>query len=265
MTSTPEDLLRILAWLGIAVCCGLPLLIFAGVAFYAGRKHAQNLEIIQRAAHTKISTLKPSDQLVRLEGVIKQVPQAIDGPPETPLAFVRLRVETYERDTGIGVRRSTVQREPGWYPAGDKIRAVPFLLEDETGSVWVDPQGLDKVSLGEGVVPTREAAEAAAIQVGIDPRLFNLESRARLWELRGGQRVTVIGTARQRDGQLVVGKPKNSPFVVTSFLGENVQLPTRQQIKTGWGLTALLGIPGLLAICCGLVGALVALIRTLPK
>lgn len=255
MTPTPEDFLRILAWLGVALCCGLPLLLFAGIALYAARKHTQNMESINSAAPTKISTLKPANRLVRLEGVIKKVHEAIDGPPESPLALARLKVEVYERDSDGS----------GWRGAGDKLRTSPFLLEDETGSVWVDPQGVDKLSLGEGVVPTREAAEAAAIQVGIAPGLLNLESRAQLWELRGGQRVTVVGAVTQRDGQLVVGKLKDNPFVVTSLLGAEVQAQSQKQAKTGWGMAALLGIPGLLAVCCGVIGALVALIGMLQK
>ncbi len=262
MTPTPEDLLRIFAWLGGGLCCGLPLLIFAAVAFYAWRKHTQNLAVLNSAAVTKIAALKPSDRLVRLEGVIKQVPHALDGPPESPLAFVRLKVEIYERDTET---RRDRDHEFGWRAAGDKIRSVPFLLEDETGSVWVDPQGLDKVSLGEGIVPTREAAEAAAIQVGIDPRLFNLKSRARLWELRGGQRVTVIGVVSQRDGRLMVGKSKDAPFVVTSLLGEAVQVQTGKQAQTGRTMAIVFGAVGLVAICCGTLGSLFALISSLQK
>lgn len=255
MTTPPEDFLRVFAWLGGALCCGLPLLIFAAVAFYAARKHTSNLEKINSAAATKISTLKPSNQLVRLEGVIKQVPQPIEGPPEAPLAFVRLKVEVYERD----------DEESGWRAAGDKMRSTLFLLEDETGSIWVDPQGLDKVSLGEGVVPTREAAEAAAIQTGLDPRVLNLESRARMWELRGGQRVTVIGAVMRHGDQMIVAKLKDNPFIVTPLLGSDVQVQSQKQAKTGWTMAAILGIPGLLAICCGLLGALVSLIQALQK
>ncbi|MEZ0396637.1 MAG: GIDE domain-containing protein [Anaerolineales bacterium] len=256
-----EDFLRVLFWLGGGLCCGVPLLIFAAVAFYAWRKHTQNLAVINSAVPTKISTLKSSDQPVRLEGVIKQVPQAIDGPPEAPLAFVRLKVEVFERNE-YGQRSDEFT---GWRGAGDKLRGVPFLLEDESGSVWVDPQGLDKVSLGEGVIPTREAAEAAAIQVGIDPRVFNLESRAQLWELRGGQRVTVIGVPALRNGQLVVGKVKDKPFVVTSLLGQSVQLQTGKQAQTGKSMAIVFGVVGLLAICCGALASLVALLRALPK
>lgn len=242
-----EDFLRMLFWLGGGLCCGVSFWLFAAISFYAWRKHTKNLAILNSAVATPIAALKPSNQLVRLEGVIKQVPQAIDGPPEAALAVVRLKVEVYEQG-----------EDSGWRVAGDKIRAVPFLLEDETGSVWVDPQGLDKVSLGEGIVPSREAAEAAAIQVGIDPRVFNLDSRAWLWELRGGQRVTVIGITTQRNGQLVIAKSKDAPFVVTSLLGEAVQVQTGKQAKTGQTMAIIFGVVGLLVICCGALGALLS-------
>ncbi len=243
MTPTGDDVFAILGSLGIALCCGLPLLIFAGITLFAARKHTQNASLINSAAPSKISTLKPGSQLVRLEGIIKEVPDKIDGPAEAPLALVRLRVEVYERDSDGS----------GWRAAGDKLRATHFLLEDETGSIWVEPQGLDKLSLGEGIVPaTREIAEAAAILSGVNPVVLNAESRARLWELRGGQRVTVIGTVTQRDGTLVLGKAKKDPLIVTSLLGSNIQVQTQQQIKTAWVMTAVLGIPGLIGVCCGL-------------
>jgi hypothetical protein len=247
--------MSILGYLGIAVCCGLPLLIFAAVVFYAARKHTRNMAQINSAAPARISTLKAGSQLVRLEGIIKQVHQPIDGPADSPLAFVRLKVEVYERDSDGS----------GWRGTGDKLRASPFLLEDESGAIWVDPQGLDKLSLGEGIVPSREAAEAAAILTGINPVLLNTDYRAQLWELRGGQRVTVIGAVTQRNGALVVSKLKNNPLLITPLLGEAVQLPSQQQARTGWMWSVILGIPGLLAFCCGIVSAAVVLLRTLQQ
>ncbi len=243
MTPTGDDVFAILGSLGIALCCGLPLLIFAGITLFAARKHTQNAAQINSASPSKISTLKPGSQLVRLEGIIKEVPDKIDGPAESPLALVRLKVEVYEHDSDGS----------GWRAAGDKLRATHFLLEDETGTIWVDPQGLDKLSLGEGTVPARrEIAEAAAILVGLNTALLQGQSRAQLWELRGGQRVTVIGNVSERNGTLVVSKAKKDPLIVTSLLGSSVQVQTQQQVKTAWIMTAVLGIPGLLGLCCGL-------------
>ncbi len=244
-----NELPSILGSLGIALCCGLPLLIFAIVTFTAGRKHSQNLDQINRSVSSKIATLKPGNQLVRLEGVIKEVPNAIDGPAESPLAVLRLKVEEYKDD------------ESGWGGAGDKIRTAPFLLDDGSGSIWVDPQGLDKHSLGDAMTPAGDKAEAAAILLGLPLIILHGQTRSQLWELRGGQRVTVIGVVQQRDGKLLVAKSKSQVFIVSSRLGTGIQVQSQQQVKTAWVYTAILGIPGILAVCCGLVFLVTTLIR----
>ncbi len=249
METFMDNLPAILGGLGIALCCGLPLLLFAAVTFYAARKHGQNVEQINRAVSSKIATLKPGNQLVRLEGVIKEVPNAIDGPAESPLAVLRLKVEEYKDD------------ESGWGGAGDKVRTAPFLLDDGSGSIWVDPQGLDKHSLGDAMTPAGDKAEAAAILLGLPLIILHGQTRSQLWELRGGQRVTVIGVVQQRDGKLLVAKSKSQVFIVSSRLGTGIQVQSQQQVKTAWVYTAILGIPGILAVCCGLVFLVTTLIR----
>jgi len=216
-------------------------LIFAAVTFFAGRKHSRNETLINSAAPSPISALKPGSQLVRLEGIIKDVPNKIDGPAESPLALIRLKVEEFDSDEG------------GWKGAGDKIQAVPFRLEDETGSIWVDPQGLDKHSLGEGhQLGDQAAAEAAAILAGLNPVVLRGQTRSTLWELRGGQRVTIIGTVMNRDGSLVIARDKKQPLIITSMLGNSVQVQLHEQVKRAWIMTGILGMLGLVGICCGL-------------
>jgi hypothetical protein len=147
---------------------------------------------------------------------------------------------------------------------GDKICSVPFKVQDDTGSIWVDPQGLDKISLGGGSVPaTLAIAEAAAIQTGLPLDVLQGGGSVHLWELRGGQRVTVVGMVSQWDGGLVVKKIKKNPLIVSTLLGTNVQVETQKQVKTAWIFTALLGIPGVLILLCGLGMMLVNLIGVL--
>ncbi|NTW36913.1 MAG: hypothetical protein HGB17_12435, partial [Syntrophobacteraceae bacterium] len=202
---------------------------------------------------SKIATVK-AGQLVRLEGAITDVPNRIDGPDSSPLALIRFQaIAPMSDESGSGL-------------GGDKTRAVPFKLQDETGTIWVDPQGLDEISLGPGVVPASlEVAEAAVIQTGLNPIILQGGGSMHIWELRGGQRLTVIGTVAPWEGGLVVKKLKKDPLVVTSLLGSQVQLETGKQVKTAWIYTALLGIPGLLLLLCGLGAAVANLVSVLVR
>ena len=240
MTPSFEDTFSIIGSIAISLCCGLPLLIFAAVTFFAGRKHTQNEALVNSATSSHILTLKPGNHLVRLEGVIQEVPNKIDGSDESALAFIRLKIEQYDTDDGE------------WKGAGDKMRSVPFRLEDETGGIWVDPQGLDKLSLGEGRHLGPSEAESAAILVGLNPAVLQGNTRCTLWELRRGQRVTVVGTVLQRDGTLVVAREKKRSLIVTSLLGNAVQVQLKQMAKRAWIMTAILGGLGLIGFCCGL-------------
>jgi hypothetical protein len=241
MTSSFEDYFSIIGSIAISLCCGLPLLIFAAIALFAGRKHAQNEVLINSAAPSRISNLKPGNRLVRLEGIIKEVPNKIDGPADSPLAFIRLKVEDFDSDEG------------GWKGAGDKMQAVPFRLEDETGTIWVDPQGLDKYSLAEGTqLGDQASAEAAAILAGLNPVVLRGQTRSTLWELRGGQRVTIIGTVMNRDGSLIIARDKKQLLIITSLLGNSVQVQLHEQVKRAWIMTGILGGLGLMGTCCGL-------------
>ncbi len=210
------------------------------ITFLSGKKHSQNEAFVNQASPSSISTLQVGRNLVRLEGIIQEIPNRIDGPDETALAFIRLKVEQYDSDEG------------GWKGAGDKLRGVPFRLEDETGSIWIDPQGLDKLSLGEGIHVVPSAAESAAILVGLNLAVLRGETRCTLWELRKGQRVTVVGTVQQREGTLLVAKDKKQPLIVTSLLGNAVQVQLKQFAKRAWVMTAVLGGLGLMGFCCGL-------------
>lgn len=66
-------------------------------------------------------------------------------------------------------------------------------------------------------------------------------------------------------GLPLVGKSKDAPFVITSLLGEAVQVQTGKQAQTGRTMAIVFGAVGVAAICCGVLGALVALIGVLQK
>lgn len=138
----------------------------------------------------------------------------------------------------------------------DRVQTRPFLLDDGTGTVWVDPAGLDRFLLGEGFVP-EGADRAAALQaVGLPP---TLEGPVQVWALRTGQEVTVVGTVQQRGDPMVIAQAKGQPLVVSPGDLPNVAVQTRQQSTGAW---IGLGVLGLVALCLLAVSAIM-LIRAL--
>ena len=253
MTSSPENFIAIFAWLAGACFCGLLPLGFAAILFFTSRKRSQIGSAVGAAKKTTVAALRPGPGLVRLEGHIAQVPQALDGPAEAALAYVRLKVEVYESDSD----------NSGWRGLTDKARSVSFQLQDGSGAVWVNPEGLDKQLLGEGIIPNDDHIQAASILLGISSNMLRGQLRFRLWELRSSQAVTVVGSVAQGQSGLEIVRAQGQPFVVSPLLGAKVDgAITSQKNKAKTWMLAL-GIPGIIFLLCGLGGALFALIRVL--
>jgi hypothetical protein len=188
-----------------------------------------------------VAALRPGPGLVRLKGVIAQVPEPV--PPLLDIAVVRVAIKTGR--PGEEDRQQI-----------DRVQVRPFLLDDGTGTVWVDPTGLDRFLLGEGVTP-EDADRAAALQaVGLPP---TLDGPVQVWALRVGQEVTVVGTVQQKGDQTVIAKAKGQPLVVAPGDIPDIAVQTRRQSTGAWVGVGLLG----LLILCLLSVAGITLIRVL--
>jgi hypothetical protein len=253
MIVSPKDILSILAWLGGACFCGVLPLGFAAILFFSSRKRGQTGSAVGSAKKMTVAALKAGEGLVRLQGWIAAQANAIDGSAENALVYMRLRVEIYKRDSDSS----------GWRGLSDKARGVPFQLEDGTGAVWVDPDGLDKQLLGEGIVPDENQTQAACILLGNSPNMLRGQLRFRLWELRAGQTISVVGMPVEGQGGLLVRRAQGRPFVVSPLLGLAVEAQISTQTKKAQTWTLLLGIPGAILLLCGLSAVLITLVRML--
>jgi hypothetical protein len=250
-TFTPDQIFAILGWLGVSLCCGLPLLAFAAILFFSARKRGQTGSAVKAVRTTTIAVLQPGAKLARLQGRIVPPASALDGPAGTELVYLRLTVEFYDPD------------DSEWKGWTDKARGVPFQLEDGSGAVWLNPDGLDKHLLGKGIVPNDDQIQAACLLLGISPNMPRGELSFRLWEFRAGQTITVVGAPVQGPNGLTIVKASGQPFIVSPMAGEAIENVISTQTKTATVWTFVLGIPGLLALCCGLTGALVMLVKML--
>jgi hypothetical protein len=248
-----ENVIAIFAWLGGACFCGILPLGFAAILFFTSRKRGQVGSALSAAKKSTVASLQPGSGLVRLQGRISPKENPIDSSAENGLVYLRLKVEAYESDSD----------NSGWRGLTDKARGILFQLDDGSGAVWVNPEGIDKQLVGEGIVPNDDQIQAACILLGISPNILRGQLRFHLWEFRAGQTITVIGgVARGTDG-LVIARIQRQPFVISSLLGEAVSSVVSSQTKKAQTWTLILGIPGLIFLLCGLVGALVMLIKVL--
>ncbi len=188
-----------------------------------------------------VAALRPGQGLVRLKGVIAQVPEPV--PPLLDIAVVRVAVKT-----GRPGQENRQQM--------DRVQMRPFLLDDGTGTVWVDPTGLDRFVLGEGFVPEGADRTAALQAVGLPP---GLDGPVQVWALRAGQEVTVVGTVQQRGDRTVIAKAKGQPLVVSPG---DIPDALAQMGKQSTGAWVLVGVLGLLILCL-LTVAGITLIRVL--
>jgi hypothetical protein len=207
------------------------------------------------AKKTTVATLHSGPSLVRLQGRITSAEVAIDGSAENALVYLRLKVEVYVRDSDSS----------GWKGLTDKTRGIPFQLNDGSGQVWVNPEGLDKQLLGDGTTPNDDQIQAACILLGISPKMLRGQLRFWLWELRAGQVVSVVGGVAQGLNGLEITRVQGQPFVVSPLLGQAVDAKISTQSKAARTWTLVLGIPGAFFLLCGLGGALISLISVLMK
>jgi hypothetical protein len=250
---TFENSVAIIAWLAGACFCGLAPLGFATILLFSARKREKVASVVGAAKNRTAATLQPGPGMVRMQGRIAPSVNALDGTPENALVYLRLKVEKYERDSDSS----------GWRGLIDKARSVPFQLDDGSGAVWVNPEGLDKLLLGEGITPNEDQIQAACILLEISPKMLRGQLRFTLWEFRAGQTLSVVGGVMQGQNGLEMTRVQGQPFVISPFLGQTVdaKITTQSKLARTWML--ILGIPGALFLLCGLGGAVVSLIRLL--
>ena len=151
----------------------------------------------------------------------------------------------------------------GWKGMADKARGIAFRLEDNAGEASVVPDGLDRYLLGPGFEPGEDQMQAAAILLGILTRKIHAKTRFRVWELRAGQTVTVIGPVFQDQTGLVIRKLEGRPLIISPLLGQELDAQVSSQAGKSRTWMYILGIPGLIIFLCTVGGALISIVRAI--
>jgi hypothetical protein len=179
---------------------------------------------------------------VQVSGKVSQIPRRLDdqapfpldGKNPAPLAVLRLAIEEYDVDSGA------------WAPLRDDTRATPFLVDDRTGTAWIDPQKQEVQLRGEGFLPSLEQVRAALQILRLPPQFVKGERlRYRIWVLRVGESVSVKARVQPRPPVLV--RTGDGPLLLSS---KNGHVPNSQADKrsyTSFGVVA--ATIGLLGLC----------------
>lgn len=258
MTNAQPEWIRIIAWFGIAFFCGALPILFAAILTYAFRKRSQVGTQVRSAKRIPLSQLQSGSGLVRVEGKIAAGASWLEGAVENALVYLRLWVEKFEVATGE-------DEHSEWKTLVNKEKGIPFYLTDESHRIRVNPNGIDRELVGEAVTPNDEQIQLACELLGISPEILRGRLRFRLWELRAGQPVTVVGSVLQGAEELELGKGGSLPLIVSTYLGRALEQQIAGQTKKAGFWALVLGIPGILFLLCGVCNGLIGLVRMISR
>ncbi|HEY9075530.1 MAG TPA: hypothetical protein VIO61_03230 [Anaerolineaceae bacterium] len=259
------------SWLGFLftlmpffICFGGVFLVIGGifiVLMVSGAGQWSRLaKNVLNAKPVHLASANRQSGIVRVHGRIS----AIDHPVETPsgarLALLRLRAEGRRyRGYKEGYRTTSLF---------DKTIARPFMLDDGTGTAWVQPLPLDKRLLGSGTSPTYEQVVEVLELLGMDystcGAVYNRDHFT-LWSLQQDQELTIIGPLSARGEQAFLEK-QGADFVTLTTLDDTA---IQKEVEGGKKKTRILTIfvAALLAIfaavpICGLIMLIVTMLRS---
>ena len=108
-------------------------------------------------------------------------------------------------------------------------------------------------------MPDENQIQAACVLLGISPKILRGQLRYRMWELRAGQSVTVVGPVVQGENGLEVRRVQGQPFIISPLVGQAVDANISSQTKKARIWMLVLGIPtglflaSLLSFACSMM------------
>lgn len=154
------------------------LFLFGGVSLFAGFAVLRKKRMIENVPASRIRSVAMG--LAELSGAVRQKTAVTAPITGTPCCYFRYTIE-----------KLTGGKNRHWEVVERGASNEPFLLEDPTGRILVDPAGADTV------------LRTAHREVRRDGGLFGAQRRYTEWRLVAGQRIYVLGSVRkQRDAAL---------------------------------------------------------------
>ena len=198
-------------------------------------------------------------------GVARPGPQGLVDAPESKADAVWARTQVthkyWEMVTVTRDGRSHRERQERSETVSDITSVAPFLLEDDTGSVLIHPDGAD-VDRPEKVVDRFEQASqvqgdgggflATLLRATNDSGTLGFQREE--WILRPGARLYVQGEVADRTGQLAFARPRDKgPFLVSTRSEEEIVASSERTAKLALAGAGVAGVVGLVLLVAGAV------------
>jgi hypothetical protein len=204
--------LAFLTSLGPVLIClvipGLALVaLFIGILIAGQRQWSDMKSNIHKATPVSIRDFSIQLKLVRVTGEISQIRELLDSQDPT-LAMLKVQIN--------GWRYSGGSSEHGgiW----GKTKASPILIDDGSGSIWIDPRPIDSRQLGPGKqVGLEEIRKPSQIlSKNVDSFINGIRiTDCSIWEWRIGQRLTVFGNLQRNNGEWTITRLRGQPMIVS--------------------------------------------------
>jgi hypothetical protein len=143
-------------WLVMAVACGLVGVFFVRVAF----ERVQQMRTIERIPRVPVSALIPGE--ANLSGkVVVHAGKVLKGPDSgSPCVYFHYTVEKKTRDSDGDTKWETIE---------NRYEHVPFVLEDDTGTIVVRPEHASDMTVSLASRHTRTSGDLRYNESRIDP------------------------------------------------------------------------------------------------
>ena len=174
----------------VLICLVIPGLalvaLFTGILIAGQRQWSDMKSNIHKATPVSIRDFSSQLKLVRVSGVISQIRKPID-PQDPTLAMLKVQINGWRYISG---------GNPEYTGVWGKTKATPILIDDGSGSIWIDPRPIDSRQLGDGTQLDYEQIRRPYQILGVDvdkvtPGTSDLSCLT--WEWRVGQRLTIFG------------------------------------------------------------------------
>lgn len=230
---------------------GLVALAIAGLFVYNGRQYRQQSAHVESARPSTAEDLKPG--LSKVRGTVRLAEGAVVDVPwvEGDAVAARLTVEAY--------RDRVVDMFDGWKTLLEATETVSFLVEDDTGTVRVDPTDEGRIEIetetdyvSGSEMPSQEvkeyieqvAPDEDGLVSGTDPRRYGTGTIA------VGDEVVVVGEVQRGaaswDDEFVLASPPDpNSFVLTR---KTVEQLTTERERAGVVLYAIGGFLGVIGV-----------------